>query len=743
MNIFDKRPLALTLSILLGLFVFFTNLGIYGKIILALLLLLLFAISFVPRISKIIKGRLGKTIIIVSSVALLFSYLYFETYFFFGKRFDEPVDITATIIDMDINNGRSDLTVKTDNVNGERFTSGKLRATVYLDNADKLAVGNIIEIKGTIIGFEKESNDGFNAKSYYTAKGYSGEIIDITSLEVIGYEGEPFQYKIEQFRSKLTRNIILQTNSSAGGMLSALMLGDKDYLTGQVELDFTRTGTTHILALSGMHLVILILGIAKLLRKLRINRKIVDVITIFLTAFYVVLTGCGSSIVRAGIMLIITILLRFMSRNHDSFTSLCLAVFLIVLFQPYAIFDLSLWLSALATMGVVIYAEYSALYPAKTKLQTFKTAIMFSIFAICSTLILTANTFKFTSVISPLATIIFSFLTELYLYMGIVLVLIGKVIPIGKILAYFGDFIIWLINKFAEPDFVYIVTDFISVKVLIAITTVVLLSFIVLNIKQKKKFVVVITLLFAFTITMASGFTHITESHDTCTYIRDDKKEQITVTSNGEISVIDIATYTKSTAYDTGNNILVANLTHIDNYILLKYNKKLPEALYILLENYKIDKVYLPDPKNQEELLILDALLYKCKDFKVEFTKYNEEDKIELGEYTFTGIYLGRADEDEDRLMFTLSHENRMYTYLTTQIFNGITKNRAIEIMCESHSIIFGQHGEWSECKFPYEIEGISRMIISGEKLKIHESTYEFYQNTEIIFSPQKVNLLN
>ena len=105
----------------------------------------------------------------------------------------------------------------------------------------------------------------------------------------------------------------MNSDAETGGLLGAILLGDRTYLSGQTSLDFSRIGISHVLALSGMHLAILILGIEKLLSLIGISKKARYIITIILTLAYVALTGFSVSVVRAGIMLIIRSLLHLIS----------------------------------------------------------------------------------------------------------------------------------------------------------------------------------------------------------------------------------------------------------------------------------------------------------------------------------------------------------------------------------------------------------------------------------------------
>ena len=271
MKIFDKRPLSLILCVMLGSFVIFSYADTNIKTMLLIALAALFLLSYLEPIGNLLKKNFGRLVIILATISMIASYLYFDMWFFAGKRFEnEEVTISGTVTYMSTETYLAEIDIEVDNINETTLSSYKLKAFVNTNDFYNYSIGSKVKIVGTISDFKSDS-EGFDQKAYYSAQGYSGIIKNITSFQVISSGNIPLSYKISSFRAEIARKIVLCTNTDAGGLLSAVLLGEKTYLSDQTKLDFSRIGISHILALSGMHLAILIIGIAKLLSKLNIN----------------------------------------------------------------------------------------------------------------------------------------------------------------------------------------------------------------------------------------------------------------------------------------------------------------------------------------------------------------------------------------------------------------------------------------------------------------------------------------
>ncbi|MBP3333658.1 MAG: ComEC/Rec2 family competence protein [Clostridia bacterium] len=320
MHIFHKRPLSLILCISLGAFVFSSFFdGVIPRIIFGSILLVCLALTFVKSINAHIPILLSRICIACALMSILASFLYFDLWFFADKRYSDEVLIEGQIEEFDTSSYRTEILLKTESIDGNSAERHKL--IVYVDKNEYygFSIGTHVELTGRIEAFS--SGADFDAKSYYTARGISGVVNEVSDFRITDVGEYPLSYKITDFRNSIARRIILNSDKDTGGLFCALLLGAKEYLPKGTKLDFSRIGITHILALSGMHLAILAIGLTKLIMFFGVNKKRATVFTVIFTVLYMILTGLSVSVMRAGIMLIISSLLFLLGRTRDSTTS--------------------------------------------------------------------------------------------------------------------------------------------------------------------------------------------------------------------------------------------------------------------------------------------------------------------------------------------------------------------------------------------------------------------------------------
>jgi competence protein ComEC len=151
-------------------------------------------------------------------------------------------------------------------------------------------------------------------------------------------------------------------------LVAAMTLGEKSFLSRATKEEYSATGASHILALSGMHLSILIMLIKYLLpRKWRLGRRsryLGDTLLIAFTVGYVLLTGAPLSLQRAAGMLILSTLLLppfSMRPKADSLNTLFLTTFLILCIDPLSLFDVGFQLSVSAILGILLFSPFFTL----------------------------------------------------------------------------------------------------------------------------------------------------------------------------------------------------------------------------------------------------------------------------------------------------------------------------------------------------------------------------------------------
>ena len=156
-----------------------------------------------------------------------------------------------------------------------------------------------------------------------------------------------------RMRNRLSFLLREELGETVGAFSAAVLLGDRSALDESLVRDFSRAGISHLLAVSGLHMTVLVGGLALLLRLLGASRRATSVVTILATAFYLAFTGFSMSACRAGVMLLIFSVLGFLSRRPDPLTSLFLAVSTVILIFPSAAISVGLWLSFSSVLGLL------------------------------------------------------------------------------------------------------------------------------------------------------------------------------------------------------------------------------------------------------------------------------------------------------------------------------------------------------------------------------------------------------
>jgi len=267
---------------------------------------------------------------------------------------------------------RFDLEVKragTSRNNAEDF-SGKLRLSIY-DSSDELKFNDFIGCRADLKPIENFNNPGgFDYRGYMELKG----------LRCTGWARDDFLVRFKEFsdpgavaflinrmqnyRREFAFHIASRVkNRDAAGVLMALVLGDKSFIDKDLNNVFMRTGASHILAISGLHLSIVALvsffcfnWFFSLFSRLVIpghSRKIAALFTLAPLIFYALLSGFSPSTRRALAMVVVLMAAHVMEKEADTFNSLAAAFIVILLVDPVALFSISFQLSFFAVLFII------------------------------------------------------------------------------------------------------------------------------------------------------------------------------------------------------------------------------------------------------------------------------------------------------------------------------------------------------------------------------------------------------
>ncbi len=158
----------------------------------------------------------------------------------------------------------------------------------------------------------------------------------------------------------------LRLSTEDAGMLAAMILGDRTYLNRQARLGFERTGSFHLLVVSGMHLALFAGFIFALAALLRLPGWAAAVLTIACSFAYALLTGFGAPVQRSFWMVTLFLIARFLFRERNSLNAIGFAALCLLAKDPRSIlgasFEMTL-LSVLVIAGIVLPITEHSLAP--------------------------------------------------------------------------------------------------------------------------------------------------------------------------------------------------------------------------------------------------------------------------------------------------------------------------------------------------------------------------------------------
>ena len=226
------------------------------------------------------------------------------------------------------------------------------RLTIHLTLYSDTGVSEFDEIRGTLTLHREERNNEISRGCWFSASQDASFVTEATGEKHFSL----YQYAVSARKYiKTTLDTLLPRNSAA--LCKAILLGDRYALTKETRHDITRTGTSFLIVVSGMHLSILCGFAVFILKGLRLKKLLLFIIVALLVVSFTAVTGFSRSVIRAGIMTLIAYGGMLLRRKSDSVNSLGVAALVLTVPNPFAAGDIGVLMSFTATLGIVLWAN--------------------------------------------------------------------------------------------------------------------------------------------------------------------------------------------------------------------------------------------------------------------------------------------------------------------------------------------------------------------------------------------------
>lgn len=162
----------------------------------------------------------------------------------------------------------------------------------------------------------------------------------------------PLRYVLN-FRQHLHSVFSAYIGGDEGALALAVLTGNKSDISKYVYDSFKTSGIAHLVAVSGLHLMVLCGTAYYFLRRLSVSVIPRSAVSALFVLFYILLSGFSPSMIRAGIMMLVFLLGKVGRQRSDSLNSLGLAAFIVCFFNPFAVTDSGTMLSYTALIGIL------------------------------------------------------------------------------------------------------------------------------------------------------------------------------------------------------------------------------------------------------------------------------------------------------------------------------------------------------------------------------------------------------
>lgn len=618
--------------------------------------------------------------------------------------------------------------------------------TVSLEYADgSCREGDVLSGSVTLRCFEKSAT--FDEESYNLSDG----ILMCAEAESLSYVGHDSDSSPLTALSRLNRRLSarIEATSGSGALARAVLLGRRDGLEKSVMRDFSRIGVSHLLALSGLHLSVLVASVDFLLSKRFMSARARAPMKTAAILFFMALVGFGRSVTRAGIMHIFRATAEFINSDSDRRTSLGVSAIIIMLADPFAIRDSAFILSVLSTYACIVYAEYVGRRRKPTIasgiLRSVTDTVKMSIFISALTLPVMWSVFGEISLISPITNVVFIPAVTLFLYFSIIyLVFCGT--PLAVFLTPMLNGAEKLICSAARrlASLPHITLSFGGTALgLCSFALFFALFAASLNPRKIKKsnrisiclcsgIFVVLIVFGELAGALSAGEIYVTRGKSEGFSIRCGNFYMLVDASDG---LSGFSRELLCAAEDDG-------ATEIGCLVLTHLHRKHISSVATLSERTVLRSVCLPRAENDDDRAIFETLTAYFDREKIAYTEYSRDgDIFSVGGIKFESLgYCRLSRSSHPTVAFAISVAERKFLYLGSSFEEGIEYSAALS---DADTVFFGLHPPKRKISAEINLEGKTAVFSGGVTddglLKVIDAENEIHLGTDGIFKSETV----
>lgn len=630
--------------------------------------------------------------------------------------------------------------------------------------------GDVLSLRGKIVIPEKLGNPyEFDYKKYLNSKNIVAQI-STYDVELVNVKKSNIFLKIiYSFKDRVSYRIDSIMPEIESNLFKSMLYGDDKFLDEDIKEDFEKSGLSHLLAVSGSNLAMIMMIILYISKKMNKNISVIFVVIIG----YILCAFCSfeMSILRASIFLVISTSFKNKEKSLNTYLKIFLSFLCIVIYNPYSVFNIGMIMSYFAVISIVMFQSKilsfldirlkTILGIKYVKPKKFKKVIYNIVYTIILSLSFTLSVqillfpiqiyfFNSFTLISFLSNLVISYIDNIFAIIGYTTILLSFIPYISNILlntTYILLRVIIYISKFcASLDILNISLATPNILSLIIYYICILLlnnkKYVILYVKKSLRKIVYLCIKICYLLSIIYIFTsyiYLNYFNNYVIFFNVEQGNMALIHYNNLNVIFDIG----STKENLASNIIInylkkKNITKIDAVVLSHFHTDHINGINEkLLDEVKIEKVIYARPKEkQEEYDTLMSCINKRNISKIEVTK---GENIQIGNMN---IYFVSPDVNKKIEADDIANANSLVSFVTVKnkkiLFMGDATKETEEYILNKNindlnSIDFyqvGHHGSKTSSKDEFISKlNINTAIISAKK-KVYNHPSEETLNT-------------
>jgi len=283
-----------------------------------------------------------------------------SNYTHYEKAFQKPHYLTFTLREKIKSNDYNDRYIALINsIEGKNY-SGKIIINLQKDSLpNPLVIGNTIKVK-TILqhnSFAKNPNQFDYSKYLENRQIYAQLYVSKSEISVNRKIKKDIWFYASRLNTRIIHNLEKANFSKAEmNVAMALILGQQQEISADIIQDYQYSGATHVLSVSGLHVGFIMLFILFILKPIPNTQKgsFIKLVCIIISlALFAIVSGLSPPVLRSVVMFSFIAIGNHLRRSTNTYHTLLVSILLILLFEPYFLFDVGFQLSYIALFSIV------------------------------------------------------------------------------------------------------------------------------------------------------------------------------------------------------------------------------------------------------------------------------------------------------------------------------------------------------------------------------------------------------